>query len=179
MENARFFPPHAAESLAIETLLRRWLELEPESAMEYCRAHHLKTLADLLVNYASTHPAEAERLAGVVPAGYWTGVTWRRVCLGVAAKDPEAAWAMLQRTPRQAEHEAAKAAGKLAALDLAGAAARIDKLPESIKGYARGALALEMMKADPVAGWYWVLRQPEPTFLIQQKDAARRGLGKR
>lgn len=168
LENARFFPPHAAETLAVQTLLRRWLELEPETAVEYCRAHYPQTLPDLLVNYAATHPAEAERLALAAPAGYWAELTWRRVCLGVAAKDPEAAWAMLQRTPKDAEHEAAKVAGKLATLDLAGAAARIEKLPDSIKGYAQGALALAMMDADPVSGWNWILRQPDPGFMIQQ-----------
>jgi hypothetical protein len=168
LENARFFPPHAAEFLAIQTLLRRWLELEPETAMEYCRVHQPKTLPDLLVNYAATHPAEAGRLASAVPAGYWTGLTWRRLCLGVAAKDPEAAWAMLQRTPKDAEHEAAKAVGKLVTLDLAGAPARIEQLPDSLRAYAKAALAIEMMKADPITGWAWILRQPKPGLMLHQ-----------
>ncbi len=114
------------------------------------------------------HPpggSRAPRLA--VPGEYWSGIASKNVCLSLAAHDPAAAWAMLQRTPKNAEHEAGQAAGKLAALDFAGAAARIEKLPKSIKGYAEGAFAWERMKADPAAGWDWIRRQPDPAYLIQ------------
>ena len=168
LENRHLFSDLAAETIAVQALLKRWLELEPETAMEYCRTRCPDALRDTLSSYALTYPAEAGAIVDKMPEGTAKTWAWKRVCLGVAQTNPAAAWEMLQHHPKEGEHEAARIAGKLAALDLPGALTRLESLPKSVKNYAEAEVAIAFMDADPGRAWDWISRQPDPVFMMNQ-----------
>ena len=169
LENSRRFPPHAASSLATATLLKRWLELEPAAALEYCRLHENDHMAKLIGTWSTTQPAAAEAYILNLPAGEVKINAWKELCAATAVRDPDKAWELLARTPARAGYSSGyelSLVEKLTANNLEGTLARMATLPSSLLAAARTAVARQLMETDPHRAWDWVRQQPKPDELI-------------
>ena len=165
------FPAHAASALAIQVLLKRWLELDPAAALEYNRLHHNNILPKLLGTYAATHPAEAEAWIIALPGGKTKSEAWQELCAATAARDPGKAWELLARSPSytgDGSYEVRSLVEKLAAQDLEGTIARLASLPAMLLKTARNAISKALMETDPARGWEWARQQPNPNGLISK-----------
>lgn len=170
LDQARSFPAHSAGPLASQTLLKRWLELDPVAALEYSRIHFDTTLPKLLGSYAATHPAEAEAWILSLPGGKAKAEAWQELCATIATRDPGKAWNLLARSPPEPGFDGSgkvrSLVQKLTAQDLEGTMARLSTLPSMLLKAARDAISKQLTETDPVRGWEWACQQPNPNNLI-------------
>ena len=180
LDQSRQFPAHAASALAVQTLLKRWLELDPAGAADYCRIHFSKTLPKLIGTWSLTDPAKAEAFILTLPGGEAKSESWQQLCAATATRDPDKAWDLLARSPVRSgydgSYEMRNLVEKLTAQDLEGTIARLASLPAALLKGAREAIAKELMEIDPTRGWQWAQEQPNPNTLISK--AIEQTLGK-
>ena len=170
LDQSNFFPAHAAGPLAAQTLLKRWLELDPAAALDYSRLHFEKSLPKLLGTWSVTHPAEAEAWILALPGSQTKIQAWQELCATTATRDPEKAWELLARSPSQAgsdgSYDARNLVEKLTARDLEGTIARLATMPAMLIRAAREAISKQLTETDPARGWEWARQQPNPNSLI-------------
>lgn len=171
LDQARSFPAHSAGPLASQTLLKRWLELDPAAALEYSRLHFDTSLPKLLGTYAATHPAEAEAWILTLPGGKTKAEAWQELCATIATRDPAKAWDLLGRSPSRnsgsdSSYDVRNLVQKLTAQDLEGTMARLSTLPAMLLKAARDAISKQLSETDPARGWEWARQQPNPNSLI-------------
>ena len=170
LDQAHRFPAHAAGTLASQTLLKRWLELDPAAALEYSRLHFDKILPKLLGTWSLTDPAKAEAYIIDLPSGKTKADAWQELCATTATRDPGKAWELLARSPSQAgsdgSYDVRGLVEKLTAQDLEGTLARLSDMPAMLLKSARDAISKHLMETDPSRGWEWSLQQPNPNSLI-------------
>jgi hypothetical protein len=179
LDQSRQFPAHAASTLAVQTLLKRWLELDPAGAADYCRIHFSKTLPKLIGTWSLTDPAKAEAFILTLPGGEAKSESWQQLCAATASTDPDKAWDLLARSPVRSgydgSYEVKNLVEKLTAQDLEGTIARLASLPAVLLRGAREAIAKELMGIDPTRGWEWAKEQPNPNPLISKAIEQRLG----
>ncbi|MES2708621.1 MAG: hypothetical protein V4726_18650 [Verrucomicrobiota bacterium] len=170
LDQSTRFPAHSAGRVASVVLLKRWLAVEPEAAVDYCRIHCSDLLPGVLGTWSETQPEKAEAAILSLPPGAPRSQAWKELCLTAAATDPEKAWALLARAPAERLWEKtggiSGVVGKLTASDPEGVMSRLDKLSPALLGPARLALSRELMKTDPARGWDWISRQSKHAELM-------------
>ncbi|MES2706557.1 MAG: hypothetical protein V4726_08140 [Verrucomicrobiota bacterium] len=166
LDNSFRFPSHSGEEVAIGTLLKRWLELNPQEALKYCRQQKPEFLARLAGNWSVAHPDEAAAWAKALPAGENQQAVWMELCKAATARDPDKAWEMLARTPslnlERGTWQIDGVVSRMVAQDVEKAIAGMASMPPSILAAARKAIAAELMRTDPRRGWDWARQQPNP-----------------
>ena len=168
LDRSHAFPKNAAAALAVNGLLRRWLNLDAASALAYANLRHQEDWPGLLAAYAALHPAEAEAYWRAIPIGAAKTKAWDGLCDGLISRHPAEAWRLLKE---ESDRTSKKVAKKLAALDVEDTLARLDSLPEGWKGLMRKIIAAELMKQDPARAMAWIESQPEKRELIAEAAA--------
>ncbi len=172
LDQAHRFPAHSASTLATQTLLKRWLELDPDAALEYSRLHFDKSLPKLIGTWSLTDPAQAEAWILALPGGKTKADAWQELCATTATRDPGKAWDLLARFPAHGgsdgSYEVRGLVDKLTAMDLEGTLARLPAMPAMLLKNARIAITKQLMESDPARGWDWARQQPNPSSLISQ-----------
>ncbi len=166
---AHTFPHHAAKDLAVQVLLRRWLDLNAAAALAYADLRHHGHWPGLLAAYAVSHPAEAEAYWRTIPPGQAKTTAWEGLCDGLILRHPAEAWRLFEEdgTPSQG-----RMFRRLAALDVEDTLTRLGRLPPSRQEAARRVMAAELMKRDPARALAWIESQPEKRELLAEAAAA-------
>lgn len=156
LEHARSLPAHTARDLAVQTLLKRWLDFDPEAAVEYCRRHEEKQLSKLIGSWAALHPGEAEAYVLTLPSGEAWRRAWSALCEAAAARSPGEAWRLLQRMPSEV-YLREGFYRRILGDDPQEAAAQLENLPPHALHPAQRAVARLLTEKDPAAAWEWAL----------------------
>lgn len=164
LDHSDEFPDSSAEEVAIGTLLRRWLELDPKAAMEYCRQQKPAFLARLTGDWHRTEPEAAEAFARALPAGDLQTGAWTEICLDTFRTTPDKAWEMIGATPGLDPNQGTwlidSTVGRLVRQDVEKAMAAMDTMPPAVLQAARKSIAAQLAVTDPERGWEWVRSQP-------------------
>ncbi len=165
---AHTFPHHAAKDLAVQVLLRRWLDLNAAAALAYADLRHHGHWPGLLAAYGVSHPAEAEAYWRTIPPGKAKTTAWEGLCDGLIPRHPAEAWRLFEEdgTPSQG-----RMFRRLAALDVEDTLTRLGRLPPSRQEAARRVIAAELMKRDPARALAWIESQPEKRVLLAEAAA--------
>ena len=160
------FPSHSAEEAGKAVLLKRWLALDPDGALAFCRQRHADFLPRLIATWGHTHPDEAIAWVLEMPQGDFRSGAWLSLCAVAAARDPEQAWTMLERAPGVAPGtngwNIESTLQILVSRDPEKAIARLATFPPSLTDAVERAIATELMKTDPDRAWAWVRQLPRP-----------------
>lgn len=166
LDHSMNFPSHSGEEIGIAALLKRWLELEPQGALEYCRRQKPAFLARLIGDWSQTQPVSAYELVLFMPAGSNQGSAWMEICKTTAASDFGKACDLLGKMPgldlRHGTWQIDAVVNQMVAKDPEKALASLNTLPPSILASARKAIASQLMRIDPQRGWDWARNQPNP-----------------
>lgn len=175
LENAHRFPANAARVTAVAALLKRWLTLEPEAAMEFARLRQEEMLPELIGTWAETEPEAAEAFLRRLPRGDERFFAWRELAGSVLAHHPESIWALLNRAtaPESGgadgfENLDSDFLARLVAADPGAASARLDSLSAVLRAQVRHALCLELAKTDPGRAWSLSASLPDSAGLRRQ-----------
>jgi hypothetical protein len=170
LRQSSHFPPHSASAIAKVILMKRWMELEPAGALAYCRVRASAYLPKLIADFSRERPAEARALVLSLPSGHDRTRAWQELCALALDGPPDQIWAMLGAPPiRDLPHPHTALGGltsRLVRRNPQDAIARLGTLPSMVLTSTRWALASELTRLDPVAGWAWALQQPSPSELL-------------
>lgn len=150
------FPGDTSSSLAIAALLKRWLMLDPDAAVEYARVHEGKLLAKLIGNWSVADPEKAQAFALSLPAGTERAEAWAEICQASLHGEPGKTWDLLCRAPSftSGVQEIMK---KLITADPDDAIVRLEgDMPPELARSVRIGLSKELMKTDPDRAWAWI-----------------------
>lgn len=167
LEHARTLPAHTVSYLAVQTLLKRWLDFDPLAAAEYCRRHEEKHLSKLIGSWAALHPGEAEAYVLTLPPGEARNGIWNALCQAVAARAPGEAWQLLQRMPPEI-YLSESFYRRLLGDDPQEAIAQLESLPPHALHSAQHAVVRLLAEKDPAAAWEWALSQPARDSLASE-----------
>ncbi|MES2708618.1 MAG: hypothetical protein V4726_18635 [Verrucomicrobiota bacterium] len=166
LDNHKDFPPDERRQVAVTVLLKRWLELEPAVALEYCRQHHADLLSQFVGSWSQDHPEEAAAFAKALPAGDNQQRVWFAICNILCAKNPAAAWEMLAKTPglviSAGNMTLSAVIGRMVDQNVEKALDAMATMPPAMLQHARKAIAASLMRTDPARAWDWARQQPDP-----------------
>lgn len=162
------FPGDTSASLAAASLLKRWLTLNPEAAIEYARVHEGKLLSKLIGNWSVMEPEKAQSFVLSLPAGQERAQAWSEICRESLHGEAGKTWALLCRDPTNSGWGTQRIMEKLVSADPDDAIARLETLPPGMVVAARIAISKELMKTDPDQAWAWMGNQPKALALRGQ-----------
>jgi hypothetical protein len=167
LDRSHAFPRNAAGGLAVNVLLRRWLELDAGGALNYADLRQSSHWDGLVAVYAALYPAEAEAYWRTFPSGEAKANAWEGLCDGLILRHPAEAWRLLLGSDSNTE----KMVRKLAARDVEDTLVRFNTIPSGWQSAARKVIAAELMKKDPARALAWIANQPEQRELIAEAAA--------
>lgn len=179
LEHSHEFPDNSAEEVAIGTLLKRWLELEPLTALEFCRSRQPAFLARLLGQWSQSQPEKAAVWVKAMPPGGSKDYAWVELCKTAGLRDPAKAWEMLGETPgldvNNGTWQINSIVKRMVEQDLEKALAGLAAMPPTVMAAARKAIAARLTETDPASGWEWARTQPNPAETMGAALAASLG----
>lgn len=163
LEHSHEFPDNSSQEVAIATLLKRWLELDPRAALEFCRMRHPRFLPRLAGQWSLSHPDEA---VAWVKTHRNAQPEWMELCKSISTRDPAKGWDMLGRLPgldtRHTTLQIDAIVRRLVAGDMERAIASLHTMPPAVVAAARKAIAERLMESDPDKAWEWARSQSKP-----------------
>lgn len=161
LERVRFLP-EAAQKFFTPAVLRRWIEMDPATAVKWCVGN--ADLNDAMRHWTERDPAAARAFVATLPALYRNSAV-SGCAAALAATDPAAAMAFIARFGID-EYPVAPALHQLAKHDPGWLLKRSESLPASLRGIARTMAVSEMGRNDLTATVAWARQQPDQTALL-------------
>lgn len=163
LDHSRLFPSHSGEEVAIGVLLQRWLELDPQEAMAYCRRSNPDFIARMAGSWSLMAPEATADWVRALPAGNEKQTAWLQLCQAAATHDPAKGWEMLAAAPSSdGGWKVDGVVSHLVSLDVEKAMAALSTLPPFMVAAAGKAIAAQLSAQDPRRGWEWACQLPNP-----------------
>lgn len=171
-------PSHAAQPLAKQTILRRWVAQDPEAAFRWALGHDTRRVGTVVAEWIRNDPSSVESVIALVeslpPGDPFRSDDTREDALGMAfvalaPRDREAAMNLLglYELPLW-QYDIDRSLRVMARDDPAWVLERAESLRADVRADVRKSVADALMDDDPAAAIEWARHQPDREQLLRE-----------